>query len=86
MTLAVALGRKATKQTNVSYIIEDRNPIFWCVDATLDGLSVMYHFRDTVTLTSDQVCNINVSRTSLPYILFEIKIPNVVCGCNLGWC
>ena len=27
----------------------------WCVDASLDGESVMYHFWVTVTLTSDLV-------------------------------
>ena len=43
----------------------------------------MYHFRVTVTLNSDLVLIIIVSRAYL--ILFEIGIPNLVCGCILGW-
>ena len=43
----------------------------------------MYHFLVTVTLTSDLVFRINMSRAYL--ILFEVGISNLVCGCILGW-
>ena len=43
----------------------------------------MYHFQVTVTLTSDLVLAIIVSGASLK--LFEIGIPNLVCGFILGW-
>ena len=36
-----------------------------------------------MTLTSDLVLIIIVSGAY--YILFEVGIPNLVCGCNLGW-
>ena len=42
----------------------------------------MYHFRVTVTLTSDLVSRIIVSGAYL--ILFEVGISNLVCGCILG--
>ena len=44
--------------------------------------SVAYHFRVTVTLTSDLVFRIIVSGAYL--ILFEVGISNLVCGCILG--
>ena len=44
--------------------------------------SVAYHFRVTVTLTSDLVFRIIKSGASL--ILFEVGISNLVCGCILG--
>ena len=40
-------------------------------------------FWVTVTLTSDLVLMIILSGAYL--ILFEIGIPNLVCGCILGW-
>ena len=42
----------------------------------------MYYFWVTVTLTTDLVFRIMVSRAFL--ILFEVGIPNLVCGCILG--
>ena len=45
--------------------------------------SVAYYFRVTVTLASDLVFRIIVSRAYL--ILFEVGISNLVCGCILGW-
>ena len=45
--------------------------------------SVTYHFRVTVTLTSDLVFKIIVSGAYL--ILFEVGISNLVCGYILGW-
>ena len=56
--------------------------------------SVAYHFRVTVTLTSDLVfILITMSfRPSVPLrvrcispIFFEVGIPNLMCGCILGW-
>ena len=56
--------------------------------------SVAYHFRVTVTLTSDLVfIVITMSvRPSVPLrvrcispIFFEVGIPNLMCGCILGW-
>ena len=41
----------------------------------------MYHFWVTVTLTSDLVFRIIMSRA---YLLFEVGISNLVCGCILG--
>ena len=38
------------------------------------------HFPVTVTLTSDLV-----SRIDITSIFFEVEIPNLVCGCVLGW-
>ena len=53
--------------------------------------SVAYHFRVTVTLTSDLVF-IVIKCPSVPLrvrcispIFFEVGIPNLVCGCILGW-
>ena len=43
----------------------------------------MYHLWVTVTLTSDLVFRMIVSNISL--ILFEVGIPNLVCGCIFGW-
>ena len=43
----------------------------------------MYHFRVTVTLTSDLVLRIIVYRTYL--IFFEVGIPNLVCECIMRW-
>ena len=40
-------------------------------------------FGVTVTLTSDLVIRINMSDQN--NILFELRIPNLVCGCILGW-
>ena len=51
-------------------------------ECVLGWLSVMYHLWVTVTLTSDLVFRIIVSRAYL--ILFEVGIPNLVCGCILG--
>ena len=45
--------------------------------------SVAYHFRVTVTLTSDLDFRIILSGAYL--ILFEVGISNLVCGCILGW-
>ena len=42
----------------------------------------MYHFGVTVTLTTDLYNN--PVRIISP-ILFELKIPNLVLGCILGW-
>ena len=46
---------------------------------------VAYHFwvTENLTLTSDLVFKIIVARLSL--ILFEVGIPNVVCGCTPVW-
>ena len=46
-------------------------------------LSVSYHFRVTVTLTSDLVFRIFMSYAYL--ILFEEGIPNLICAYILGW-
>ena len=40
----------------------------------------MFHFPVTVTLTSDVVSRIGITST-----FFEVGIPNLVCGCFLGW-
>ena len=59
----------------------------------LEWRSVAYHFRVTVTLilTADLVF-IVVKCPSVPHrvryispIFFEVGIPNLVCGCILGW-
>ena len=56
--------------------------------------SVAYHFRLTVTLTSDLVYIVITmsGRPSVPLlvrcispIFFEVGIPNLMCGCFLGW-
>ena len=44
----------------------------------------MYHFRVTVTLTSDLVFRIIMFGAYFS-ILFELGNPNLVCGCILGW-
>ena len=41
----------------------------------------MYHFLVTVTLTSF----LNYHVRSIFFILFELGILNLVCGCILGW-
>ena len=53
--------------------------------------SVVYHFRVTLTLTSDLVF-IVIKCSSVPLrvrcispILFEVGISNLMCGCILGW-
>ena len=46
--------------------------------------SVAYQFWVTVTLTSDLVFRIIMFGAFL-YISFELGIPNLVCGCILGW-
>ena len=53
---------------------------------------MVYHFRVTVTLTSDLVLieiTMSVRPVSFPvhisYIFFEIGIPNLMCGCILEW-
>ena len=45
--------------------------------------SVIYHFRVTVTLTSDLVLRIIVHGAYL--IFFEVVIPNLVCECIIKW-
>ena len=91
MTIAVDLGRKATKtnkQTirpascpvHISYILWGRNSKF-DVWMHLGMGNVSYHFWVTVTLTSDLVFRISVSGAYL--ILFEVGISNSVCGCIL---
>ena len=52
-------------------------------ECILGWLSVSYHLRVTVTLTSDLVLIIIVSGAYL--LLFEIGIPLLVCECILGW-
>ena len=61
--------------------------------------SVAYHFRVTVTLTSDLVFLVikcpSVRPSVRPYvplrvrcissIFFEVDFPNLICGCILGW-
>ena len=60
--------------------------------------SVAYHFRVTVTLTSDlvfivitmsvrpSVCpSIRLRVRCISPIFFEVGIPNLICGCILGW-
>ena len=55
------------------------------MDATLDGVSVKYHFWVTLTLTSDLVCRIIMSE-HISYILFEIGIPNLEIWCvDASW-
>ena len=41
---------------------------------------VLFHFPVYVTLTSDLV-----SRIGITSIFIEVGIPNLVCGCDLGW-
>ena len=55
------------------------NSVCGCI---LGWQSVAYHFRVTVTFTSDLVFRIIVSGAYL--ILFEVGISNLVCGCILG--
>ena len=43
--------------------------------------SVAYHFRVTVTLTSDLVLKLSCQKH---VILFEVAISNLVCGCIFG--
>ena len=43
-----------------------------------------YHFRVTVTLTSDLVFK-NYCVWSISLIFFEVGIPNFVCECIMGW-
>ena len=45
--------------------------------------SVTFHFRVTVTLTSDLVFRIIMSGAY--FILFKVGISNLVCGCILEW-
>ena len=56
--------------------------------------SVAYHFRVTVTLTPDlvfivitmSVCpSIRLRVRCISPIFFEVGIPNLICGCILGW-
>ena len=58
----------------------------------LERRSVAYHFRVTVTLTSDLVFIVIKCPSVRPLrvrcispIFFEVGIPNLVCGCILGW-
>ena len=61
----------------------------------LEWWSVAYHFRVTVTLTltSDLVIivitmSVRLSRfgdRSISPIFLEVGIPNLICGCILGW-
>ena len=46
-------------------------------------MSYDYHFRVTVTLTSDLVFK-NYCVWNISYI-FEVGIPNLVCECIMGW-
>ena len=46
--------------------------------------SVAYQFWVTVTLTSDLVFRI-IMFGAFFSMLFELGIPNLVCGCILGW-
>ena len=68
----------------------------WCVDASLGWRTVAYHFRVTVTLTltSDlvfivitmSVCpSVPLRVRCISPIFFELGIPNLMCGCILGW-
>ena len=46
----------------------------------------VYHFWVTLTLTSDLVFRVIVSNHIISsHILFELGIPNLVCGCIVGW-
>ena len=58
------------------------NPNLMC-GCILGWRSFAYHFRVTLTLTSDLVFRIIVSEAYL--ILFEVGISNLVCGCILRW-
>ena len=57
----------------------------WCVYASwICGVShTIFVVTVTLTMTSDLVLIIILSGVYL--ILFEIGIPNLVCGCILGW-
>ena len=46
--------------------------------------SVSYHFWVTGTLTSDLFFRIIMFRAVF-FIIFELGIPNLGCGCNLRW-
>ena len=49
-------------------------------------LYFVYHFWVTLTLTSDLVFRVIVSNHIISsHILFELGIPNLVCGCIVGW-
>ena len=68
---------------HISYILWDRNSRFWCVNATWD---------DRMSHTIFGHCDLdlwpsfnNVCVWSISLILLEIGIPNLVCGCILGW-
>ena len=51
-------------------------------ECILEWKSVPFHFRVTVILTSDLVFR---SYPIKSYILFELGILNLVCGCIVGW-
>ena len=76
------------------------SPIFFAVGipnlvcgCILGWRSVAYHFRVTVTLTlTSDLVFIVIKCPSVPLrvrcispIFFEVGIPNLVCGCILGW-
>ena len=69
---------------------ECRVPFLGHCDLDID---LAYHFRVTVTLTSDLVfivikMSVRPSRFRVRCIsplFFEVGIPNLMCGCILGW-
>ena len=66
----------------ISYILWSRNSKLEC-GCILGWRSVAYNFPVTVTLTSDLVFRIHLSRAYL--ILFKVGISSLVYGCILGW-
>ena len=68
---------------SISLILFEKGIPNLVCECILEWLSVLYHLRVTVTLTSDLILIIIVSGAYL--LLFEIEIPNLVCECILGW-
>ena len=85
--------RPALCPVQISYVLSDRNSKF-CVLMHLGWQTVAYHFRVTVTLTSDLVLivitlsvrpSVTLFVRCISPIFFEVRIPNLMCGCILGW-
>ena len=90
-----------TVRPSVPFRVRCISPIFFEVGipnlvsgCILGWQSVLYHFRVAVTLTSDLVFIVSTMSVcpSVPLrvrcispIFFEVGIPNLMCGCILGW-
>ena len=77
--------RLALCLVHISYIFLGRYSKFGVCGCILGWRSVSYHFQITVTLTFiSDLAFFNNHVRSISLILFEIGIPNLVCGCILG--